>query len=301
MKKEKLYLEIINVLKDGVYFVDQERRITFWNNAAEEITGYSRDEIVGVKCQDTMLNHIDHDGCNLCEVGCPLYATVIDGVQRTGDVFVRHKDGHRIPIKVNMFPIYENGEIVGGVEVFAQSSPVVYDDDLIEDLATSASADRLTGLPNRRSLETFLEFKLSEATRFGRKFCVVFLDLDNFGSFNKNYGHAVGDAVLKAVGGSIMHTIRNTDMFGRWGGEEFLGIFEVKQDHEATLISEKIRVLISKSEVVVDDDGNKASISASLGATVVRDDDTLITIVKRADELMQQSKQKGKNRVSFSS
>ncbi|MDR2182679.1 MAG: GGDEF domain-containing protein [Clostridiales bacterium] len=299
MEKEKLYLEIINVLKDGVYFVDQDRRITFWNNAAEEITGYSREEIVGVKCQDTMLNHIDHEGRNLCEIGCPLYATIIDGVLRSGDVFVRHKNGQRIPIKVNMFPVEENGEIIGGVEVFVQSSPVVYDDDLIEDLANSAAADRLTGLPNRRSLETFLEFKLSESRRFGRKFCVVFLDLDDFGGFNKNYGHDVGDAVLKATSASVMHTIRNTDMFGRWGGEEFLGIFEISQDHEATLISEKIRVLVSKSEVSTG--SGEVSISASLGATVVRDDDTLITIIQRADELMRRSKEKGKNRVSFSS
>lgn len=300
MEKEKLYLEIINALKDGVYFVDQERRITFWNKAAEEITGYSRDEIVGVKCQDTNLNHIDHDGVNLCEVGCPLYATIIDGVQRSGDVFVRHKNGQRIPIKVNMFPVEEDGQIVGGVEVFLQSSPVVYDDDIFADLSNAASTDKLTGLPNRRSLETFLEFKLSETKRFGRRFCVIFLDLDNFGSFNKSYGHNVGDAVLKAVSASVMHTIRTTDMFGRWGGEEFLGVFEVVQDHEATLISEKIRVLISKSEVDTDDKGGKAAISASIGATVVRDDDTLVTIVKRADELMQSSKQKGRNRVSFS-
>ena len=300
MEKEKLYLEIINALKDGVYFVDQERRITFWNKAAEEITGYSKDEIIGVKCQDTNLNHIDQDGVNLCEVGCPLYATIIDGTQRSGDVFVRHKNGQRIPIKVNMFPVEENGQIVGGVEVFLQSSPVVYDDHLIEDLASSASSDKLTGIPNRRSLETFLEFKLGESRRFGRKFCVVFIDLDNFGSFNKNYGHDIGDAVLKAISGSVMHTIRNKDMFGRWGGEEFLGIFEVGQDHEATLISEKIRVLISKSEVDIDNKGSKAAISASIGTTVVRDDDTLVSIVQRADELMRSSKHKGKNRVSFS-
>ena len=300
MEKEKLYLEIINVLKDGVYFVDQDRRITFWNNAAETITGYTAEEIIGVQCQNTNLNHIDHNGVNLCEVGCPLYATIIDGVQRSGDVFVRHKNGQRIPIKVNMFPVEEDGKIIGGVEVFLQNSPVVYDDDLIENLASSASADKLTNLPNRRSLETFLEFKLSEARRFGRKFCLAFLDLDNFGSFNKDYGHAVGDAVLKAVGASVMHTIRNVDMFGRWGGEEFLGIFEISQDHEATLIAEKIRVLISKSEIDVDDEGTKASITASIGTTVVRDDDTLVTIIQRADQLMRTSKEKGKDRVSFS-
>ncbi|MCL2235735.1 MAG: GGDEF domain-containing protein [Defluviitaleaceae bacterium] len=299
MERERMYLEIINVLKDGVYFVDTERRITFWNKAAEKISGYAAHEIVGLRCQESKLSHINAEGCLLCEIGCPLYATIIDGTQRSGNVFLRHKNGHRVPVRVNMFPITENGEIVGGVEVFSQSSPVVYDNELIDSLQNQATIDTLTGLPNRRSLETFLEYKFSEVSSFDKTFCVLFIDIDDFGNFNKTYGHEIGDAVLKSMSSSIMHTIRNTDIFGRWGGEEFAGVFEIKQEYEASIVAEKIRVLISKSEVEISPT-ESVTISASVGATIIRKDDTLVTVMKRADELMRKAKEGGKNRVSFS-
>ena len=299
MERERMYLEIINVLKDGVYFVDTERRITFWNKAAEKISGYAAHEIVGLRCQESKLSHINAEGCLLCEIGCPLYATIIDGTQRSGNVFLRHKNGHRVPVRVNMFPITENGEIVGGVEVFSQSSHVVYDNELIDSLQNQATIDTLTGLPNRRSLETFLEYKFSEVSSFDKTFCVLFIDIDDFGNFNKTYGHEIGDAVLKSMSSSIMHTIRNTDIFGRWGGEEFAGVFEIKQEYEASIVAEKIRVLISKSEVEISPT-ESVTISASVGATIIRKDDTLVTVMKRADELMRKAKEGGKNRVSFS-
>ncbi len=296
MEPGKLYLEIINNLPDGVYFVDMERRITFWNRAAEDITGYKADEILGQRCQDNLLNHIDRDGRQLCLYGCPLYASIIDGHQRTDEVLLRHKKGYRIPVRVNIFPIRDEGNIVGAVEIFTPSSPTVYEDDLVENLSNIAMSDALTGLANRRKVETYLEYRLHELRRFESRFCVVFFDIDNFSAFNDQYGHQAGDNVLVSVSKTIKRNLRKTDMVGRWGGEEFIGVFEITNDYEAALMAEKLRVLIAKSEVV---HGRKAlSVSASLGATVGRSEDTLEAIVARVDGLMYQSKQKGKNCVS---
>lgn len=299
MKPEKLYLEIINNLCDGVYFVDMERRITFWNKAAEDITGYNEEEIVGKCCQNNILNHIDKEGRALCITGCPLYATIIDGKQRKDEVFLRHKEGHRIPIMVNIFPIMENNEVIGAIEIFTPNSPTVYDDNLIEKLSNLAMNDQLTGLANRRKLESYLEYRFHELRRFQSKFCVVFLDIDNFGKFNNTYGHELGDEVLKAVAKSNKRSLRKNDMFGRWGGEEFVGVFEIKNNYEATLVAEKIRVLIERTEIPYN--GESLSVTASLGVTVARDDDTIDSVIKRADELMYQSKQKNKNCVSSDS
>ena len=300
MKKEDLYAKIIDVVESGVYFVDIEKRLTFWNKAAEDISGYKKEEILGLQCQHTGLDHIDEHGSQLCKVGCPLYATIIDGNTREAEVFLKHKDGHRVPIKVNIFPLEEDGQIVGAVEIFHQNSPAVYDDNLMEDLKNNASNDSLTGLPNRKSVETFLEFKISEVKRFERKFCVIFLDIDNFGAFNKEHGHVIGDLVLKTVATTVMRTVRTTDIFGRWGGEEFIGVFEVKQEFEASIIAEKIRMLISNCEID-SSEGENLSVTASLGCTVVRDSDTILSVVNRADGMMRESKRKGKNKVSFSS
>ena len=149
LKQEQLYLNIINNINDGVYYVDNNRTILFWNKAAEEITGYTADEIIGKKCQDTKLNHIDKEGHPLCLLSCPLYKTIIDGVCRQDNVFVRHKNGYRIPVTVNILPVIKDGETTGAIEVFTKSSPRVYDDNLVENLTNAAMHDAITGLPNR--------------------------------------------------------------------------------------------------------------------------------------------------------
>lgn len=293
MEPEKLYLTIINNLKDGVYFVDTERRITFWNKAAEDITGYKKEDIIGKTCQSNLLNHIDRTGKPLCLLGCPLYSTILDGQHRKDEVFLRHRDGYRIPIIVNIFPIKENGEIIGAVEVFTRNSPTVYDDNLIEKLSGLAMNDQLTGLANRRKMESYLEYRLHELKAFNRKFCVIFLNIDDFSTFNNTYGHDAGDIILKNISKSISHNVRSTDLFSRWGGEEFLGAFEIKNDSEAAFLAEKLRVLVAGSEMRYK--GHDLSVTASLGVAIADHDDTIDSIVDRADALMYQSKKRGKN------
>ncbi|MDL2218624.1 sensor domain-containing diguanylate cyclase, partial [Christensenellaceae bacterium OttesenSCG-928-M15] len=296
MEMQELYLNIINNLSDGIYFVDNDRKILFWNKAAEEITGYSAEEIVGKHCQETMLNHIDMDGRPLCAIGCPLFATVIDGKQRKDNVFLRHKRGHRLPICVNIFPMRENGEIIGAIEVFAQNSPMVYNDDLVEHLSDVAMHDALTKLPNRRYLESFLDYKFSEYGRFGREFAVLFADIDGFGSFNNTYGHDLGDKVLANIAQSLQRSVRKNDLVGRWGGEEFLGIYSITQPYDAPIIAEKFRRLVATTDV--EHEGESLSVSVSVGVVVVKPEDDVHTLIERADKCMYKSKQAGKNRVT---
>jgi diguanylate cyclase (GGDEF)-like protein/PAS domain S-box-containing protein len=296
MSNEKMYLEIINNIIDGVYFVDRERRITFWNKAAEEITGYRQEEIIGQRCQEDLLKHIDKDGKPLCTTGCPLYTTLIDGQQRKGEVFLRHKDGYRIPILINTFPMMDEDRIIGAIEIFTSRSPIVYDDDLIKRLSDLAMNDPLTGLANRRKMESYLEYNLHEMKHFQHTFCIVFLDIDNFSKFNNTFGHETGDIILNSIAKSIMHTVRKDDLFGRWGGEEFIGIFRIKNGDEATIIAEKIRLLIEKTEIPYEN--RKISVTASLGVTVAHFDDSIDSIIRRADMLMYQSKKNGKNRIN---
>ena len=296
MKAEGLYLHILNNMSDGVYFVDTERRITFWNKAAEEITGYEAEEIIGRKCDQSRLNHIDITGKPLCVVGCPLYASIMDGEQRKDEVFLRHKEGHRIPVFVNIFPLIENGEVIGAAEIFTPNSPAVYDDDLVEKLSNMAMKDSLTGLPNRRYLQSFLEYKLIEYKRFNTLFAVLFMDIDNFCKFNNDYGHDMGDMVLRKLAETIRKNTRKSDLFGRWGGEEFIGIYSLSHPDEAAVAAEKVRMLVANTEVPCKED--VLSVTVSVGITKVQSNDTVNSLLNRADQLMYKSKESGKNRVS---
>lgn len=292
----QVYLEVINNINDGVYFVDLDRKIQFWNNAAERITGYSAEEIVGRMCQDNILSHIDEDGTPLCQVGCPLFASNIDGKQRKGRVYVRHKDGYRIPLQVNIFPIRDEEKVVGSIEVFTQDTPTKYKDELVEKLSGNAMHDPLTRLPNRRYLESFLNYKLAEYKRFRKLFAVMFSDIDHFRDFNNTYGHEAGDQVLKNIARSMRESVEKDDLGGRWGGEEFVTILTLNSEYEAPIKAERFRQLVSNTEITLE--GEKLHVTVSVGVTVVRDEDSVRSIVERADHLMYQSKEGGRNRVS---
>lgn len=293
---EDIYSAIIENMQDGAYFVDKNREILFWNSAAEKITGYTKDEIIGKACPESNLNHIDEEGKPLCQIGCPLFATNIDGKQRRERVFVRHKDGHRLPIRVNIFPIRKDNEIIGSIEIFTQDSPTKYDDQLIEHLSGIAMHDDLTKLPNRRYLESFLSYKLNQYRHFHQNFAVLFADIDDFSVFNDTYGHDAGDLVLTNIAHSLLKDTKKDDLVGRWGGEELVGIYTISNEYEASIKAERFRQLVQSTDINYN--GTSLHVTVSVGVTNAKVDDTIESIIERADHLMYSSKNNGKNRVS---
>lgn len=294
MHQQKLYEAILANMKDGVYFVDNERRITYWNRAAEEITGYAAADVVGSRCQDDILKHIDKDGTPLCTMSCPLSATLTDGEYRQAEVYLRHKKGYRIPILTNIIPVFDDdGVIEGGAEIFSVLSPRVYDDDLIERLEKTSYTDWLTRLPNRRYMENYVHYKLEEYHRFNRRFCLLFADVDNFRAFNDTHGHQAGDAVLIGIAGTLQRSLRTNDLFSRWGGEEFVGVFMVNSKEEMRGIGERFRHMVAGTEVPFG--AQRLSVTVSAGMTMVREGDDIDALICRADALMYKAKHAGKN------
>ncbi|HEX2620296.1 MAG TPA: PAS domain S-box protein, partial [Phototrophicaceae bacterium] len=127
MPDEKdFYKDIIDNLYDGIYFVDRDRVITYWNKGAERITGYSADQTVGHACRDNLLNHVTANGIELCLTNCPLAAVMQDGHEREAEVFLHHKDGHRMPVVVRATAMRDGeGNIVGAIETFSSNVDVL--------------------------------------------------------------------------------------------------------------------------------------------------------------------------------
>lgn len=296
MENTPILQSVIDNIEEGVYFVDRARVIRMWNAAAQTISGYAPNEVTGMHCHETQLNHIDSDGHPLCELCCPLYATMNDGKQRSSDVLLRHKNGHRVPIKVRAIPVYEGDKIIGALEIFTPTSPIRYDDNLVESLTSFAMRDALTGLPNRSYMESYLSYRLQEYERAEETFSVLFADVDNFAHFNNNYGHAAGDEVLKAIASSFNSNMRRIDTMGRWGGEEFLAVLDTKPDTDLNALGQKVCELFAAAHVEYE--GKPLHITVSIGITGVQHGDTVQSIVNRADALMYESKRLGKNRCT---
>ena len=107
---KNIFENVVENLYDGVYFVDRKRKITIWNKAAEKMTGYSSEEVVGSFCFDGILDHIDSKGNHLCFNGCPLHACMEGREPREAAVYLKRKDGKRVPVVVKAMPIIENDE-----------------------------------------------------------------------------------------------------------------------------------------------------------------------------------------------
>lgn len=297
MLKEEQFNNILNNVTDGVYFVDNNRTITFWNKAAERITGFKSSEILNSYCHKNILNHVNINGTNLCDNECPLHETISDGSEREAFVFLQHKDGHRISTMIHTFPVYEEGKIIGAIEIFSDESLQVDNNNNVSELRKLVYTDQLTQLPNRRYIDTIIHSKLNEYKELGVPFSIAFMDVDNFKNLNDRYGHVVGDDVLKMISKIFNEVTRSTDTIGRYGGEEFIGVFINIEKEKLNEILERIRLLIENSSLRQNIEN--LSVTISIGATSVISGDTCESILKRADQMLYESKRNGRNRVSI--
>jgi len=297
MSKE--YEEILTYLYEGVYVVDADRKIIFWNSGSEKITGYKSSEVINHYCHDNILQHVTADGIHLCFGGCPLHDTLKTGKINETDVFLHHKDGHRVPVTVKAIPVYDvNRNIVAAIEVFTDSRyrRAAYDEN--RKLKELLITDELTKISNRRYLEFYLKNFINEAKEFDLKFGVLFLDIDNFKEVNDTYGHNIGDEILKLVSQTLKFNIRGEDKIGRWGGEEFIAILKVENSIELEVIAAKLCLLVANSFHTTEDD-KKISVTISIGGTMFQVNDDVNSLIARADNNMYISKKLGKNRATI--
>lgn len=288
----------IDKMTDGVYIVDDKRRLIFWSKGAEDITGYKSEEVLNTFCFDNILRHIDDKGTMLCRDGCPLHKTMQDGLPRENKVYLHHKSGLRVPVTVRVAPLYNNGDrqIIGAVETFTRNYS---EDELnrrIKELEEVALLDQLTRISNRHHLDIKLHTIHMELLRYGWNYGIILIDVDHFKHVNDKYGHNAGDKVLKMIANLLSQNMRPFDTVGRWGGEEFLIIASNVNSNQLFGLAERLRMLTENSAIYID--GNPVKVTISVGITAAVREDSPETLLKRADDLLYQSKSNGRNRVT---
>ncbi len=290
--------DLIENLHDGVYLVDLERKIFRWNKAAETITGYSQDQVVGSCCADNLLMHVDGDGNKLCLELCPLAQTIKDGQTREAEVYLHHRDGHRVPVWIRTTPLRNGqGQIMGAAELFSDLSHKEATALRFKELEQLTLLDSLTQLANRRYLESEIKSRLSESIRCGLRFGVLFFDVDHFKQFNDTFGHQAGDLALQTISRTLTSTARSYDLYGRWGGEEFVGVIRNVDRQGLLTIGERCRKMVEHT--LIDLGSSLQQLTISIGASIVEPGDDIHALIKRADQLMYQSKAAGRNRISI--
>ena len=293
------YREILDNLYDGIFFVDTDGRITYWNRGSASLTGYNATDVVGRNYCD-IFKPLDKHGNNLCEIStCPIRRVHESSQVSEVEAYVCHKEGHLLPISIRIAPVREvELQFIVAVEIHSSSSPRYAMRQRLEELQEMAMHDPLTGIANRRFVEISLAARLEELKRYGFSFAVLFTDIDNFKQINDTYGHTVGDRILKMVSATFAHSLRSFDIIGRWGGEEFVTLMINVNQVDLFVLSDRLRRLVEKSMLTIEN-GETIGVTVSIGATVARVSDTIETLIERADKLMFESKRRGRNLVSI--
>lgn len=282
---------LLNSAGDGIYGVDLGGRCTFINPAALELLGYQVEDVIGHSPHQLFHGSTGEEG--VAEEDCPVCATLQDGGKRETEAIFRHRNGVLLSVHMTVTPMLENGQLVG-VEVVFQD--ISLRKAMEQELMRLATTDPLTGLPNRRHFMEQLEYELARIKRFGKPACLLMLDLDHFKRVNDTYGHAAGDAVLRHFALLAQNSLREIDLIGRLGGEEF-GVLLPGTDMAGALeLAERLRLAVAAAPVQVEEDAIPVTVSVGVAEFLSADphpDD----ILARADMALYKAKESGRNRV----
>jgi diguanylate cyclase (GGDEF)-like protein len=160
------------------------------------------------------------------------------------------------------------------------------------EMAKRADTDALTGVLNRMGFNDAISRELSRARRYQQTLSVAIADIDHFKKVNDEFGHPVGDQVLVRTARLLSSCVRESDTVARWGGEEFAVIAPMTTEEGAASLAEKLRTIMAATHL-----GPKEAVTASFGVAELRPDDTVETLLQRADAALYRAKQSGRNQV----
>jgi len=294
----QLLKTLLNNLLEGVYIVDRQRRIQYWNRGAERLTGYRESEVAGQCCSDSILMHVNEQANLLCQNRCPLAATMRDGKERKSNLYLLHKKGHRLPVQLRVAPIHdEEGRVTGAIQSFQDNTAEMAALRQLRESEVPAMTCSLTNVANRPYTERVLRQRVQELNDEGGRLSVLFIAIDGFEEINASFGQKASDKVLSVAARTLANGMRSCDLLGRWGSERFVAILPNVKSSEAETIANTLRLMVEKSNYEVP--GRTLSVTVSIGAACAQTEDTQDELVSRAKELLQKSQQNGQNRVTI--
>jgi diguanylate cyclase (GGDEF)-like protein/PAS domain S-box-containing protein len=294
----EIYRAIMESLQTGVYFVDRDQRILFWNDGAEKITGYHRHEVVGGFCRDTLLAKNAGDKNVLADAADTIVSVLRDGRPTIAEVSLRHKDGYRIYVRLRGVAIRNShGTIIGAAESFDESLSASEWDRRQNKLAGYGFLDAVTGVLNEDYTLSHLRESIATFAQHPLPFSIICIELDAIDRLRSTYGQAIVPPALRVVAQTIENSLRPTDLLGRLGENRFLAILAECGASEVEKTAERLRKTVSMSGV--EWWGDTHAVTASFGGTTIRAGDTMESLLSRAEKAISQSVASNGNSVSL--
>lgn len=273
----------------GMYVTDNQSVILRVNNAFTKITGYEEDEVIGSKA--SKMNSSEQDK----ESYVSMWESINTNGTWEGEIWNKRKNGDIFPAHLNITVIKNaNNEVINYVYTILDNTE---QNRLETELKRQAHLDYLTELSNRRHFIKQGEVELSRAIRYGNPLSLMLLDIDFFKSINDTYGHNVGDLAIQSLSKVCKDTMRQVDIIGRLGGEEFAIILPETSSKKAVEVAERLREAVANTKVTPPV-GLPIQFTVSIGVTSLDQKDANIDmLLDQADKAMYQAKKTGRNKV----
>ncbi|MET0048942.1 MAG: EAL domain-containing protein [Sedimenticola sp.] len=275
---------------EGVIITDADSKIVDVNNAFENITGYTREEVIGQNPR--ILQSDRHDS----DFYYQLWHSLSASGQWRGEIWNRRKNGEIFPEWLNISSISDSkGKVTNYIGVFSDITSIKRSEEKLDHLAHH---DPLTDLPNRLLFNSHLEQTIKHARRNNSVFAVLFMDLDRFKNINDSLGHKAGDQLLQQLAIRLKDTVRVDDIVARISGDEFVILLEDIGNAENTAIAvEKIMTIFNQPFEL---DKHEIRVTSSVGITLYPDNgDNVSSLLRNADAAMYRAKDEGRNTYQF--
>ncbi len=263
-------------------------RIVYVNEAFTKISGYSSEEVVGETPRIMQGPRTD-------PLARERIRTALENKEPVHEMILNYaKDGTEYWLDLTIHPLYD---IFGNLSYYAAIERDLTDLKVKQlELMREANIDPLTGLANRRGFASAARPIIANADRAGFQVVVLMLDIDHFKQINDEYGHDAGDLALTKLGEMLSSSLRDGDLTGRFGGEEFAILLANVDEGQSLRVAEKLRGSISELDIALDD-GRSINFTISIGASAIRGGEDLGNALTRADAALYQAKNGGRNRV----
>ncbi|MDD2308594.1 MAG: GGDEF domain-containing protein [Desulfuromonadaceae bacterium] len=291
-------IQIFDTVNFGLVVLDRDIKIQYWNRWMVMHSGITSDQIISEPLFD-FFPHLSTPSFNRnCKAVLSFGNFAFFSQKLHRFLFPFKPDssfGYRFDLmqqSCTMGPLRSDDNSISGLFLIVQdvTELATYEQKLVE----MNTKDALTGIYNRRFLESRLQEECDRQRRHSRPLSLIMIDIDFFKKVNDTYGHQCGDMVLQSVAAKAATVIRNTDFIARYGGEEFCCLLPETPADAAETVAEHIRAHIEKMENSFE--GNSVKVTISLGISDFVAEDTPDTFLKRADDALYQAKHSGRNR-----
>jgi diguanylate cyclase (GGDEF)-like protein/PAS domain S-box-containing protein len=277
---------ILESLPTGLCVVDMQKKVVFWSDGAERITGSLRHEVLGHCCISESILHCDQTGCEFCKEDCPVAIAMKTSHSAETIGFVHHKSGYEVPVFIRAVPVHnEHGSIIGAVETFEELHHSTTSHQRKEVAKLPGCVDEVTGLASRALMESHLRQTLKTFVEIQVPFGVLCIRIEGLQRFRASLGSEAASTLLRVIGRALESTLWITDHVGRWADDQFVVILNGCHEDPLHSVRERLRRMLANDGI--EWWGERRSLPVSIGEAAAQSGDSVDSLMDRAQKSLE--------------